>query len=139
LVFNLADTALSVGTLAAGAAIGVQAAAASRLVYGLGWFLLYAIWLQRMIGFRWARAMRIYLSSGGVALATITPAVLAISLWRTPSTLSFSGLAASGIASGIAWLIGIVLFRHPARDDLSGMARHVIDPIFARFRMIVNT
>ncbi|MGF7156513.1 oligosaccharide flippase family protein [Novosphingobium gossypii] len=137
--FNLADTALSVGTLAAGAAIGVEAAAASRLVYGVGWFFLYAIWLQRMIGFRWPAALRIYLSSAGVALITIVPAVLAVGVWRTPATLGFLGLVASGLASGVAWIGAIALLRHPAREDLAGMATHILAPIAARFKKTAAT
>jgi O-antigen/teichoic acid export membrane protein len=132
--FNLVDTALSVGTLAAGAAIGVEAAAASRLVYGLGWFCLYAVWLQRLIGFRWSAALRIYAGSAVVTLVTILPAVLAITVWRSPATLGFLGLVASGAASGLAWLLAIFLSRHPAREDLAGMAAHVLTPLLARFK-----
>lgn len=130
--FNLADTAISVGTLAAGAAIGVQAAAASRIVYGVGWFCLYALWLQRMIGFRWSAALRIYAMSAGVALVTIAPALAAVTFWRTPATLGFTGLAASGIASGLAWLVAIRVLRHPACTDLAGMAEYALAPLRAR-------
>jgi O-antigen/teichoic acid export membrane protein len=132
--FNLVDTALSVGTLAAGAAIGVEAAAASRLLYGLGWFCLYAIWLQRLIGFRWSAALRIYAGSAVITLVTILPAVLAITAWRTPSTLGFFGLVATGTASGLAWLAAIYISRHPAREDLAGMAAHVLEPLRARLK-----
>ena len=132
--FNLADTALSVATLAAGAAMGVEAAAASRIVYGLGWFCLYALWLQRLIGFSWTAAVHIYARSALVALATILPAILAITLWRTPSTLGFLGLAATGVTSALAWIGAICLLRHPAREDLAGMAAHVIAPLISRFK-----
>lgn len=132
--FNLADTALSVGTLIAGAAIGVEAAAASRLVYGLGWFCLYALWLQRLIGFRWSAALRIYGSSAITAVITIIPALLAITVWRTPATLGFLELAGTGVASGIAWLGAVFLLRHPARADLAGMASHILGPISNRLR-----
>lgn len=136
--FNLADTALSVGTLAAGAAIGVEAAAASRLVYGLGWFLLYAMWLQRLIGFRWSAALRIYASSTAVTLLTILPAILTITIWRTPSTLGFSGLLMAGGGAGLAWMAAITLARHPARVDLAGMATHILRPVLARVRTSIS-
>ncbi|WP_232493584.1 oligosaccharide flippase family protein [Novosphingobium kaempferiae] len=130
--FNLFDTALSVGTLAAGAAVGVEAAAASRLVYGLGWFCLYAIWLQRLVGFRWSATLRIYAASIFVAVVTIAPALFAVIVWRSPATLGFLDLVATGIASGLAWIGAIWLLRHPARDDLFGMAAHVLKPIRTR-------
>jgi O-antigen/teichoic acid export membrane protein len=133
--FNLVDTALSVGTLAVGAAIGVEAAAASRLVYGLGWFCLYALWLQRLIGFRWGTALRIYTGSAVVTILTILPAVLAITLWRSPSTLGFLGLVAAGIASAIVWPAAICVSRHPAREDLAGMAAHILAPLISRVKI----
>lgn len=136
--FNLADTALSVGTLAAGAAIGVEAAAASRLVYGLGWFFLYAFWLQQMIGFRWRATVRVYASSILVAVATIAPALYAVTAWRSPATLGFVGLVVAGTASVVAWVAAIMLFRHPARDDIKGMAGHILTPIRMRLRLSQN-
>lgn len=132
--FNLFDTALSVGTLAAGAAVGVEAAAASRLVYGFGWFCLYAIWLQRLVGFRWSATLRIYAASTFVAVVTIAPALFAVAVWRSPATLGFFDLVATGIASGLAWIGAIWLLRHPARDDLFGMAAHVLKPIRTRLK-----
>lgn len=132
--FNLADTALSVATLAAGAAIGVEAAAASRLVYGLGWFFLYAFWLQRLIGFRWRATLRVYVSSALVALVTMAPAIYAVTVWRSPATLGFVGLMIAGTASVLAWAAAIALVRHPARDDIAGMVGHVLGPIRMRLR-----
>lgn len=132
LYFNLADTALSVTTLGIGAAIGVKAAAASRLVYGLCWFCLYAFWLKGLIGFQWPAVVRVYLRSLGVALVTVAPAIYAIGIWRTPATLGFLPFMLTVGASGLAWLAAIFLLRHPARDDLAGMALHVLAPIRAR-------
>lgn len=132
--FNLADTALSVATLMAGAAIGVEAAAASRLVYGIGWFCLYALWLQRLVGFGWRTALRIYARSAGLAVLTALPALYAVLVWRTPATLGFVDLVLTAVASGLAWLAGIRLLRHPARADLDSMAMHVIAPLWSRLR-----
>ena len=132
--FNLGDTAISVITLCIGAAISVDAAAMSRLAYGLGWVCLYAAWMHRLIGFSWRAMARIYAASAAVAVATVMPALWAICLWRTPGTLGFTGLVVAGSASGLAWLAGIVLVRHPARADLFGMAGHVLGPLRARLR-----
>lgn len=134
LLFNIADTTLSVATLAGGAAMGVEAAAASRLVYGAAWFCLYAAWLQKLIGFRWKAALRIYAASGAVTLATILPALAAVSIWREPATLGFDGLVAAAVASGSAWVAAIWLLRHPARMDLADMAGHACAPLLVRFR-----
>lgn len=135
LYFNLADTVLSITTLAAGAAIGLQAAAASRIVYGLGWCCVYAFWLKGLIGFRWHAMLRIYAASLGVALVTILPALYAVMVWRSPATLGFAGFVLTSLGSGLAWLCAIVLLRHPAREDLAGMALHVLVPLRERLRL----
>lgn len=134
LFVNFADTALSVATLMAGAAIGLQEAAASRVAYGIGWFFLYAFWMQRLVGFQWRSVLHIYLVSAMVAALTAAPAIMAVTLWRTPSTLGFTGLVAASLASGTAWLIAIYALRHPAREDLSGTALHALGPIMARLK-----
>lgn len=133
--FNLADTALAVATLTAGAALGLEAAAASRIIWGLGWFAIYAGWMQRMVGFSWAGMIRVYLGSAALAAITATPAMLAITLWRTPATLGFAGLVATTAACGLAWLAAIFVLRHPARDDLVGMAGHAFAPLRNRWRL----
>ena len=130
--FNLADTALSVGTLIAGAAIGVDAAAASRIVYGLGWICIYAGWMHRLVGFRWPALLRTYASSAGVALASALPAFWAVTFWRRPDTLGLGGLVASAALGGLAWVLAITVLRHPARNDLAGMARHLVVPLLSR-------
>lgn len=135
IAFNLADTALSVLTLIGGAMIGLQEAAASRVVYGLGWFLLYVFWIQRLVGFRWAEVLRIYLASAAVAALTAAPAIWAVTMWRTPATLGFTGMVAVACVSGTVWLSAIFLLRHPARDDLVGTAMHALGPVLARLKL----
>lgn len=135
LYFNLADTALSVATLMAGAAIGVEAAAASRIVYGLGWFFLYAFWMQRLVGFSWSKVLRIYTASLGVALVTIMPALYAVFVWRSPGTLGFVDFTLTAAASALAWLAAIFALRHPAREDLVGMALHILGPLRERLKL----
>ncbi len=129
---NLIDTALSVGTLVAAAHFGLHEAATSRILYGLLWFLLYAAWLQRIVGFAWRAMGAIYLRSALLALLTITPALWAIHSWRSEDTLGFSGLAVAGTLSGMVWLLGIIVLRHPAREDLIGMALHIVGPMRRR-------
>ncbi len=133
--FNLADTALSIVTLAVGAAMSVEGAAASRLVWGLGWIAIYAGWLHGMVGFRWAVMRRIYLSSAGVALITALPAFYAVHMWRTPQTLGFAGLILAALGAGASWLLAIFALRHPARDDLVATARHAVEPLLHRLKV----
>lgn len=132
--FNLADTALSVVTLGLGAMVSVEAAAGSRLAYGLGWLCLYAGWMHRLVGFSWASMARIYASSAAVAILTALPAICAVTMWRTPATLGFTGLMASAGASALVWLAAVFAVRHPARDDLIGMAGHILAPLRSRLR-----
>jgi len=112
----------------------VEAAAASRIVYGLGWFCLYALWLQRLVGFRWGAVLSIYLRSALASAITVVPALYAVLIWRTPATLGFEGLVFASAASGLCWLGAIVVLRHPARDDLAGMAMHVVGPLRNRLK-----
>lgn len=132
--FNLADTLLAIALLAAGAMMGIEAAAASRLVWGLGWVAIYAGWLHRLVGFRWAVMRRIYMSSAAVSAVTALPALYAVHVWRTPATLDFTGLVAAGLGSGVAWLVGLFVLRHPARGDLVSMVSHAIEPLRHRLR-----
>jgi O-antigen/teichoic acid export membrane protein len=132
--FNLADTALAIALLAAGAMMGLEAAAASRVVWGLGWFAIYAGWMQRIVGFGWNRMLRIYLSSAALAGMTALPALAALYLWRTPGTLGLDGFVVAGLASGLAWVAGVFLLCHPARDDMVSMVTHAIQPVLNRLR-----
>ena len=132
--FNLADTVPAIATLTAGAMIGLEAAAASRIAWGLGWFAIYAAWMHRIVGFNWATMIRIYLASAALAGLTALPALAALYWWRTPQTLGFGGFVAAGLASGLAWLAAIFVLRHPARDDLVSMVTHAIQPLLRRMR-----
>lgn len=132
--FNLADTVLAIATVAAGAAIGVEAAAASRIVWALGWIAIYARWMHALVGFRWRVVLRIYGASAALAGLTALPALYALLVWKTPATLGFGGLVLASAASGLAWLGGLFLLRHPAREDLLSMAAHAIEPLRHRLR-----
>lgn len=130
---NLIDTALSLGTLIAGAWWGVEAAAASRLAYVAGWYLLYAGWMHRLVGFRWPAMLAIYLRSALVTGVAVLPALWAMHEWRSPATLGFDGLVLTGLLCGAAWLAALFLLRHPARGEIEAMARHALAPLLRRF------
>lgn len=131
---NLIDTALSLGTLIAGAWWGIEAAAASRLVYVSGWFLLYAGWMHRLVGFRWSAMLKVYLTSAAVTLVTVLPALWATHFWRSGATLGFDGLVLAGAMAGVAWIAALALLRHPARAEVEAMASHALAPLLRRIR-----
>lgn len=125
LAINLCDTVLSVGLLALFCRWGVQGAAWSRIVYGLGWVLLYAGFLYRLIGFDLAAMTRIYAKSGAATLAALAPLALAYMFVSGPATIALTTLLPA-VALGIAlWLAALVALRHPALDDLIGLAAHL--------------
>jgi len=135
LFVNLADSTIAVATLIVGATIGLQEAAAARIAYGIGWFCLYAFWMQRLVGFDWKVVTRIYLVSALVAAATATPAIWAVYIWKTPDTLGLFGLVVAGLGAGSTWLVSIIALRHPAREDLIGMAKHAAGPVLSRLKL----
>ena len=130
--YNLLDTAASMGTLIIGASIGLEAAAISRLAYGLIWVAIYARFMHGLVDFRWARLADIYARSLVVSLATAAPALAIYRYWRTPEALGWDGLIAAVSAGLCGWVLALLLTRHPALDDLLGMVRHVAAPVLRR-------
>jgi O-antigen/teichoic acid export membrane protein len=130
--YNLVDTAASMGTLAIGASIGLEAAAMSRIAYGLIWLVIYGRFMQRLVGFAWRRMADIYARSALVAAATAAPSAALAYGWRTPATLGWDGLLLSVSASLLAWTLALLLTRHPAVGDLLDMLRHALRQIFRK-------
>lgn len=135
LVFSVADTVLGLGLLIVATTIGLEAAAISRLLYSLGWFLIYVFWMKQLIGFGWGQMASTLAVSVVLAALVAAPALAAIHWWRTPETLGFGGLAAAGIASGVVWLAAVWLLRHPARHDLEDILRSASAPVLARLKL----
>lgn len=129
LLFNLADMAMSVLLLAAFCRWGVMGAAASRLAYGLAWVALYARFLHGVIGFDSRRLLVIYLKSGLATLATVTPLALVYLFWASPATVTLSVLFPAVAAGVILWLGTLMLVRHPAFADITGLASHFLAPL----------
>jgi O-antigen/teichoic acid export membrane protein len=132
IVYNLFDTLASMGTLIIGASIGLEAAAISRLAYGLLWIAVYARFLHGLVGFRWARLFDIYARSLFVSLATAAPTLAIYHYWRTPETLGWDGLLAAVVSGLCGWVLALLATRHPALVDLIGMARHAATPVLRR-------
>ena len=130
--YNLLDTAASMGTLIIGASLGLEAAAISRIAYGLIWIAIYARFMHDLIGFRWSRVLATYLRSAIVAAATAAPALVLYGTWREPEALGWDGLFLAGIAGLCAWVLALLVTRHPAVEDLAGMVRHALAQILRK-------
>ncbi|WP_292637386.1 oligosaccharide flippase family protein [Novosphingobium sp.] len=122
LAFNIADTVLSIALLAFGCLWGLEGAAASRLVYGALWLGLYARFIHGLVRFDVRALLHIYARSAAATLAAIAPLTLCYLFWTPPAQLGFAMLLATTIAGVAAWLATLFLLRHPALDDLLGLA-----------------
>lgn len=129
LIFNSADMLMSVLLLAIFCRWGVGGAAASRLAYGVCWVVLYARFLHSVIAFDVGRLLLTYVKSGLATLAAIAPLTMVYLLWVGPASITLPLLlAAVGLGAGL-WLGTMMLIRHPAVDDLLGLASHVLAPL----------
>jgi O-antigen/teichoic acid export membrane protein len=118
---NLLDTLASVGLLAVGAYISLQWAAASRLAYGIVWILIYAGFLQSLVGFSWRQLLANYTKSALATCASIVPLLAIYGFWQGPHELDF-GVMVLGTAAGIiAWLVTLYLTRHPLLEEITGI------------------
>lgn len=118
LVLNLTDTAASISFLAAGALWGVEAAAQSRIAYGAVWVIIYARFLQDIVGFSWGRMLVIYAQSAAVTVAAMLPLGLLYMFVAGPHDMPFWLLALGALAGMACWLPCLWLVRHPAREEI---------------------
>lgn len=136
LVLNIVETAVSIALLVAAGLWSLEAAAASRIVYGLVWWVTYAWMLRALIGLSWRDLLDVYLRGLIVSLATVAPLLLVYRFVAGPEAISFLWLAASALAGGLAWLAALFLVRHPARNEVSGFLTFILRGIpLRRFRM----
>jgi O-antigen/teichoic acid export membrane protein len=135
-IIEACETAVSIALLVVAGLWGLEAAAASRLVYGLFWWVAYAFMLRALISFSWRALFDAYARSLAVSLAAVAP-LLAVYWWVAgPADISFLWLAASALAGGLAWLATLFLVRHPARHEVSGFAELLLKGVpLRRFRM----
>jgi O-antigen/teichoic acid export membrane protein len=118
---NILDTVASIGLLLVAAAWSLEWAAASRVAYGIVWFALYAAFMRRLVGFRWAPMLVLYARSIAVSIATAAPLIAVYALGIEPADVDLPLLAACTAAGGLCWLASLFLVRHPARHELLGM------------------
>lgn len=126
---NLLDTCVAVAILTAGCFIGLEAAGISRVVYGFVWWVIYALYLGRLIGFRFGALMSVYARSGICALVAGGPLMIALWQGMEPGLLALLLLSASGV---LAWLAALAATRHPAWKEVRMMAEALSRPILSR-------
>lgn len=120
LLLNLVDTALSIGLLVLGALWSLEAAAASRIAYGFGWWFLYAWLFRGLIGLSWRALFDVYLRGLAVSLAAVAPLLAVYASVAGPAEIGFLWLAGAAAAGALCWLGAFYLVRHPAREEIAG-------------------
>ena len=136
LVINIIETIFSIVLLVVAGLWSLEAAAASRIVYGLFWWLVYAWMVRSLVKLRWRDLLDVYARSFVATIATVAPLLLVYEFVAGPATIPFLWLAAAAIAGCLCWLGALYLVRHPARHEVSGFVELLLkgSPL-RRFRM----
>ena len=124
--YNIVDTTVSIGLLAATAFFGIEWVAASRLAYGLIWLLIYARFLHGMIGFQWGALIDVYVRSMIATVAALLPMLLAYAFWRAPLALGFDGLLICTAAGIACWLVTLFVIRHPTAEEIVSILSDIL-------------
>ncbi len=127
LALNLVDTAISMTLMIAASLVSVEWAAASRIGYGLLWFMVYARFMRRLVGFRWAAMVRVYAQSAACALATVGPLLALSAAGVSMTTITFPLLTAAALVGCLGWAGMLFIVRHPARTEFLEMAGGLIN------------
>jgi O-antigen/teichoic acid export membrane protein len=125
---NLFETVAAVSILAVACTYGVEAAAYSRILYGLVWFTIYARFLHAIAGFKWLEMIRLYLLSALGALAAIVPLALFYRFWIPASQMGFLQLVLGSGLGVLCWIATLAATRHPALAEF----RAILAPLATR-------
>jgi O-antigen/teichoic acid export membrane protein len=113
------------GATLAAAPGGLEAIAASLGAAGLTSAALAIAIVRRHLGFGFGGLFGVVRRSGALALATVVPALLVVSV-SSPGPLNFWGPGlAGGVAAVVAWLTSIFLLKHALRAEILLAWRHV--------------
>jgi len=128
---NLLDTVTAIALLALACLVSVEAAAISRIAYACVWWMIYAPFQSRLLGFRMRDLGLVYLRSAACALAAGLPLMAALA--TTPgSAIGFLGLVLLSGTGVLCWLGALWLVRHPAREEIRMAAAHMLPITRAR-------
>lgn len=129
---NLLDTVAAIALLTLACLWGLEAAALSRIAYGLVWWSIYANFQSRLLGFRIADLLAIYARSALCAFAAGLPLLIAAWLGWKGAGLGFGGLVLLSCSGALTWLAAIALTRHPAWDEVRLAFATLAQPLRAR-------
>ncbi len=130
---NLFDTAAAVTILTIGCTLGLEAAALSRIAYGLVWWAIYAVFQSRLLDFRMGDLLAIYARSGICAIAAGIPLLIAAGLGWHGAALGFSGLILLSATGALMWLAALALTQHPAWAEVRTALASITQPLRVRF------
>ncbi len=122
---NMIDTAMSIMLLVIGCHWGVEGAAASRLVYAVGWQMLYFRFMHRIVEFDLSALLLVYLRSGVVSVAALIPLMLTYLFWAPPGAITLAELALASLAGVGCWIAALAIVRHPVLGEMIALAAGV--------------
>jgi len=123
LALNMVETIASIGLLVAGSLWGgAWGAALSRLAYGCLFMAMYLGFMADMLCFRLRDWLIIQAKTVAVTAATLAPLMAIYLLWQPPAQAGLPALIVAAVLGGGAWIVSLVAVRHPALDDLCGLA-----------------
>jgi len=120
------DMCVSVGLLLIGAAISLEAAAASRVGYGLVWLVIYAPFLRALVGFSWAAMWRGWAQSALVTGLAVLPVWLSYLWWAPAAEAGFAQIGLAALIGIALWLTGMRQCRHRAYAEIHDLASGVL-------------
>ena len=68
----------------------------------------------------------IYAKSAAASVVALTPLALVYALWLSPDAVGLPVLGAAAGLGGVGWLMTLLATRHPAFDDIHGLAQHLL-------------
>ena len=125
---NLLETVAAVTILALASMISLEAAAISRVFYGLVWWGIYAVFLRHLLTLPVRRMALLYVQSALAALAAGLPMML-ILYARGPDEVGLLDLLCGTAAGGATWIGMLFAIRHPASLEIKLALRSIAGPI----------
>ena len=129
---NLLETVAAVTILAMASMVSLEAAAISRVFYGLVWWAIYAAFLTRLLSLPVRRMALIYAQSAISALAAGLPMILILHS-QGAANVGLLDLLAGTAAGGVTWIAMLFACRHPATHEIR-LALHTGLALVSRLR-----
>jgi O-antigen/teichoic acid export membrane protein len=118
--------------LAVGASISLQGAAYAYLGYTAILWIVFGLFMHRLIDFSWGQLFKAYGQSLAGALAAILPMLLAYRFWVKPSEMDLLQLLLCTLLGIGSWLSALYLVRHPIRAEIESIIGGARQRLFAR-------